>query len=274
MSIINSPSVQLGFENEVDANRGLIGMNNLVTINNISATSEGETKLARNLANPATYLKWQSLILTEQYLTVALDGGDLVDYVGIAGHNFGSGNVPVSVEGYVSFDTNGNPDWVEIFPDIIPPNDGALLLRFVPDYYVGIRIRLQTALVVPFCSVVHVGKLLVLQRNIYVGHTPVVFGRETRVINGRSESGEFLGRVVLAEALTSSIALRNITPSWYRSHLDPFISDGKEYPFFWAWRPYSYPMESAYGWITNDPRPTNELPNGMMAVTIDIGAVA
>lgn len=266
--IVVSPSVQLSFVEPTDANRGVIGHHNLVTISNIVATSEDPNYLARNLANPATYLRWQSLVMTEQFLTVTLTGEQEVDYVGLARHNFGSGQIPISVE---AFD---GANWVEVLSDFIPPNDGALLLRFDPGFYEGVRLRIQSSAVLPRCSVMNVGKLLVLQRNIYVGHTPITMGREDRVINGRSESGEFLGRIVLAESLESSISLQNLTASWYRSVLDPFIRESKEKTFFYAWRPASYPLETAYGWVTNNPRPVNERSNGMMSVQIDLGAVA
>ncbi|MGE0366931.1 MAG: hypothetical protein AB7Q00_14485 [Phycisphaerales bacterium] len=273
MSIVRSPSVQLSFETQSDANRGVIGLHNLVNTSNVTATSFDSSNPATNLANPATYLDWRSLVTSEQFLTVSLNGDELVDYVGLARHNFGTISAPLSIEGYTETDSDG-PVWEELVGDFIPVSDASLLLQFEAGYYLGIRVRIQSTFIEPRCAVMYVGKLLALQRNIYVGHTPIVYGRESRIINGMSEAGEFLGRIVLAESLSSSISLKNLTPSWYRSQLDPVISQMKETPFFYAWRPYTYPAEVAYGWVTNNPRPVNELNNGMMSISLDLGGIA
>jgi hypothetical protein len=121
--------------------------------------------------------------------------------------------------------------------------------------------------------VVYCGKLLVLQRRIYVGHTPGNYGRTSKVINAKSENGSFLGRIVLNEMTKTSVALENLTPDWYRTYFDPFVTAAREDPFFWAWRPSSYPAECGYAWLTNDPKPNNSLPNGMMQVSFEISGI-
>jgi hypothetical protein len=46
-----------------------------------------------------------------------------------------------------------------------------------------------------------------------------------------------------------------------------------ERPFFFAWRPDAYPYEVGYCWLTNDPQPSNALPNGMMSVSLEMAGV-
>jgi hypothetical protein len=70
-----------------------------------------------------------------------------------------------------------------------------------------------------------------------VAHTPIKYGRRTNVTNGMSESGNFLGRIVLGQMVETEVSLQNITPGWYRSYMDPFIEASRETPFFFAWRP-------------------------------------
>ena len=113
-----------------------------------------------------------------------------------------------------------------------------------------------------------------LQRRIYVGHTPIPYGRESRVTTGVSESGNFLGRIVLGESLETSVDLQNMTPAWYRAEMDPFIAASKEAPFFFAWRPDSYPRETGYAWMTNNPKPSNQRSNGMMQISLSMGGIA
>ena len=76
-----------------------IGYDNLITISNVAATSEQTSYPATNLANPQTKSLWKSNdAVSVQYVTVTLGGAD-VDYVGIAGHNFGSTGCSVIIEG-------------------------------------------------------------------------------------------------------------------------------------------------------------------------------
>ena len=95
-------------------------------------------------------------------------------------------------------------------------------------------------------------------------------GRQSKVVNGRSEAGDFLGRIVLGEATQTQINLQNLTPAWLRTHLRPFIDAARETPFFFAWRPADYPREVGFAWLTDDPKPVNQLANGMMSASFDL----
>jgi hypothetical protein len=77
----------------------IIGYRNWVSGGNVAATTAAAGSPASNLGNPSTYLKWRAASpVGTQYLTVTLNTADDIDYVVIAGHNFGSGQMPVSVE--------------------------------------------------------------------------------------------------------------------------------------------------------------------------------
>jgi hypothetical protein len=156
---------------------------------------------------------------------------------------------------------------------VLLPDDGPTIFRFDPTSLSEVRLRLRPGNDVPTIAVAYTGRLLILQRRLYVGHTPIKYGRTVKVTNGRSESGNFLGRIVLGEQVGTSVALKNLTPGWYRSYLDPFVIAAKESPFFFAWRPGSYPYEVGYAWLTGDPQPTNQLSNGMMSVNLQMSGV-
>jgi hypothetical protein len=136
-----------------------------------------------------------------------------------------------------------------------------------------LRIRLQPGNAEPSAAVVYAGTLLVLQRRIFVGHTPINYGRSAKVTNARSESGNFLGRIVLNEKNSTSVDMKNITSAWYRTFMQPFIDDSQENPFFFAWRPSDYPNEIGFAWMTNDPQPSNALPNGMMQISLEMTGI-
>lgn len=266
--IVFSPSLVLSASPTLGPNNPVIGWRNLVTLAGVTADDEDADYPATNLANPSTNLRWQSDTTDEQYLTFDVETEDEVDYVGIARHNFGTGQITVSVEYY------DGADWVELIPEFIPADDAPLLMRFEPTMLEQIRVRLQPTATAPRAAVAYVGLLLVLQHKIYVGHNPLPLSRSADVLTGMSESGEFLGRVVLSERLGTGVSLTNLTPAWVRAELWPFIVASKDAPFFFAWRPTEYPLEVGYAWLTNSPKPTNSKNNGMMACDLDLGGVA
>ena len=215
MSVVISSSYVVATTADINANNPLIGWENLVTAANVSATTEAVDFPASNVANPSTNLRWEGAsTIADEYLTFAVASTDPIDYVAIARHNLGSAQIAVSVE---FFDIDQSPPaWVELVADTMLPNDGPALFRFTPRAVESIRLRMQPGTAVPTIAVVYVGALLVLQRRLYVGHTPIPYGRVTKVTNARSENGQFLGRIVTGQKTGTAVALQNLTPAWYR----------------------------------------------------------
>jgi hypothetical protein len=279
MPLYNGVNLVLGGSTEdFGANNPLIGYDNVAGEGALSATSSEASYPVSNLLNPATHLQWRSALAGPQYVILEFADDFLgeVDYVGIAGHNFGvtNGAIEVSIEGITSL-TNSPSDWFELTAGVLLPNDSPALFRFEKQSLAAIRVRMQASPtgIAPRMAVMYVGELLVLQRRIYVGHTPINYGRSARITNGRSESGHFLGRIVLSEKTTSGVQIRHITADWYRTYLDPFIEASKETPFFFAWRPEDYPLEVGYVWMTNEPQPQNQLSNGMMQIDLQFTGI-
>jgi hypothetical protein len=70
------------------------------------------------------------------------------------------------------------------------------------------------------------------------------------------------------------VSLTNLKPDWYRANFDPFVVAAQDSPFFFGWRPYSYPNEVGFAWLTNDPSPSNMMSNGMMQVSLELNGVS
>lgn len=252
---------------EINANSPVIGYRNAVTMANIATTTQNADYPRTNLANPATHLLWKGTsTVADEYVTVTLDGATTADYVGIARHNFGTAGIECAVETY------DGATWTEVAA-LLPADDSPILFRFDGDMYDGVRLRLSPGSAVPQMAVLYVGELLSLQRRIYVGHTPINYGIRNTVVVGRAEAGHYLGRVITGQHTETSVDLKNLTPSWYRTYLQPFVVAAQEAPFFFAWRPSSYPLEVGYAWLTSDPIPKNQLPNGMMQVQLDMSGI-
>ncbi|WBL75593.1 hypothetical protein I3J27_21410 [Bradyrhizobium xenonodulans] len=245
----------------------VIGWHNIVTPTNIVADSEDPDFPASNLANPSTHEEWRSDDDGVQYLTVTTGTADAIDYVGIARHNFGSDQIPVRIE-----DGSGNV----LVEEVLLADDSPALFRFTSQSLAQVRIRMVVTSDVhlPRAAVVYVGKLLVLERRIYVGHTPLKHARKINVQSGYSETGNFLGRIVLGAWRETVIPLSLLSPSWYRDHGgDEFLAVAAETPFFFGWRPQSYPYEIGYCWIIDNPMPVPTAPSNRIAFDLKVRGI-
>lgn len=272
MSVVISQSFVLTQQDEefpVTANHPIIGIHNLVTTTSLSADTSAAGYPVTNLANPATHseAEWRANNTTEQYLTFATDYVDDIDYIAVAKHNFSSAEIPTSIEGFIS------GVWTEIVEERMLTSDGPVLYRFTPQSLSFVRIRLQTGNAAARAAVVYLGKLLTLPRRIYVGYTPLPFGRRTEIQNGRSESGNFLGRVQLGAWRESVIPLSLFPPAWHRAYGDDFIAETATRPFFFAARPETYPDEVGYCWLTEDPIPVPVGPSNLDAYDLKVSGI-
>jgi hypothetical protein len=275
-----SPAVALTADN------ALIGWHQLVTTANVVADFSDPDFPVTNLANPATNLFWRAAApnsppdsppYTLLHLTVTLNYAGDVDYVGIAGHNFGSAQIPMTIEGTTGATSGSPPEivWFDLVQQTLLADDAAAIFRFTPQPLAQVRVKLAAGgAAIPFLAVLRVGKLLVMERGIYDNHTPITDGRRAKVVSGRSESGKFLGRVVIQESIETRARFTLLTPAWYRANMRPFILDSKSNPFFFAWRPATYPYETGYAWMINDPMPTNEPPAKLIGIELEMSGEA
>jgi len=253
-----------------DLNAPIFGYQNFVTVAGISADTENTLYPATNLANVSTASFWQADDTTAQTIEITINPAQKIDYVGIAVHNFATAGISVQIE---TQEGSGDP-WVEVIADAIPDTNSALIYRFPEQTAFGVRINLGAGSVEAQAAVIYTGKLLVSQRRIFVGHKPITLNRQIQVVNGQSESGNYLGRIITGSNLTTSVSLSHLTQDWYRAYFDPFTVEAQTVPFFFGWRPYQYPAECAFAWLTNNPEPSNMLPNGMMQVDLEMAGVS
>lgn len=248
-------------------NNPRIGWRNLVAFENVSADEEASGYPIINIANPATNLQWRGETASAQTVTVDLGSATQFDYVGIARHNLGSAGIAYALES-----SNNGSDWTEIDGDA-PTDDRVIFHQFAPTTAPFFRLSLDAGSAAPRIAVLYLGRITVLERRIYVGHTPITLGRRREVSTGRSESGQFLGRIRLAETLETRLTMQNIDPDWYRDELDGLIEDEDINPFFWAWRPQDFPLEVAFAWSMSDIVPVNQRANGMMQFEARLQAI-
>ena len=263
MTVI-SGNLVLALEAQLNQDAGRLCYKNIVNTGNISATSEVAGSPVTNMANPSTAFVWSASSTATQTITINNTSAEAIDYIGFARHNLNQPNLRVEIK------FNG----VRVLAPTGITSIQAQLFLFNEATPSTIQIIITGASSAPSIGVLYVGRSVELERNIYVGHTPINYGRDRSVVNGVSQSGQWLGEVVLNQSLSTSVDLQNLTPEWYRNNLDPYFAQSPRKPCFWAWRPGTYPAEVGYCWVDGNPRPTNQRSNGMMQVSWNFRGIA
>lgn len=253
----------------------VIGWQSWVTSINVEATNELEDYPASNLGNPDTRSRWQSAILGTQYITSLFLSERSVDYIGIARHNWGTGQAIVSIEGLpFGGDAEVDEDWVELVPEAILADDRPYMWRIAETYLLGLRIKLQGILVEPRLAVLKAGKLLVLDRGLPPGHQPISYAKRTTRFAPYSISGDYQGTVTTTVMANTTIEQYGVDPVWYRQHLEPLRQACENgVAFFWAWAPRDFPEEVSYCWPVNDPMPSVQS-GGYIDIVFEVNGLA
>lgn len=262
--IILSRSLLLGAAPGVKLSTPIILWNSLVTTNTLDVSSEDEDYPAINLATDSTIEYWRAA--DTDPVTIELDlEGEQIDAVGIARHNLGSSHATLTVEAFV------DGAWEEVIAPQMLADDSPAMFRFVPTFAASLRITIEGGTAPAQIAVLYAGKLLVMPTGLDIGHVPLDQALETRVVNGRSESGNFLGRIITGQSAQTSAQFSNLDLDWYYDEMVPFIDRGMSGPFFFAWLPQSRPDDVGFAWLNSDPRPS--LNSLYCDVSLDIGGI-
>lgn len=243
---------------------GRLCWQNILRTADVTFTSETTEHPASNVVNPSTSFYWQADSTDQQDITIQV-GAD-IDYIGIARHNFGP-----DAEIRIAFVVNGYE--FSVYNWDTPPSRQIQLYLFNPWYADEVLVQIRGNDVPPLLGVVYAGLSTKLQRKIYVGHTPITYGRDVVTVGGYSENGQYLGELIRREGRSTNLSLQNLTPDWYREELDPFIAQRPRFPAFFAWRPGQYQAEVGYVWLTGSPRPVNQRSNGMMSIDLQLEGI-
>lgn len=216
----------------------------------VSAVDVSSGDLGDAPLRPDTFEWWRPGTMPATW-RVDLGEPRAVDYVAIAGHTLGSEATSVQVE-Y----SNDDSDWTAFGPDFIPAGDAAIMILApeVTARYWRLSISGGST---PRIAVVYVGLVLAMPHPIYGGHSPAVLSRDTSVRPSTSEGGQFLGQRIIRRGYHGSAEFRHLPPSWYRDEFDPFVRSMRRRPYFFAWRPATYPTEIIYAKTDDDIQPQN-----------------
>ena len=217
----------------------------------ITVSSEVASGPKDAVLRPDTFEYWEASALPA---TLTLDFGSAkdVDYIGIAAHTIGTNAATLKVE-----HSPDNAAWTQFASDLAPVTDAPIMLLDASISRRYWRVTLTGAGNVPRLAVLQIGKVLLVQRAIYAGHSPAVLARDTKLQQNMSDTGQFLGQYIRRQGVNGRISLKNLKAGWYRANFDLFVKSARQFPFFIAWRPVDYPLEVAYGWTDDNIQPSN-----------------
>lgn len=270
--ISNSLYISGALGDDYNANNPVIGYHSVLLPSDITAPDSISARPAVNAWTPDTAQVWEGEgyqgvpAQYEAHLQLENSANATVNYIGIARHNFGSAQLPYTIQR----SDNGGALWYDVTVERLPANNDAII-HYFDDVNSGLfRIRFRkfgSDIDAPIVGHVKLGEALVLQRRIYVGHAPASIAKKVKRSTYGSENGQYLGQVIQRTYLTTSIEQENNSPDFVREYIVPFINhvngqvvveDTAPSTFFFAWRPEDYPNEVVYGWTRDNISPENQ----------------
>tara|TARA_R110000772_G_scaffold125384_1_gene232054 strand:+ start:83 stop:859 length:777 start_codon:yes stop_codon:yes gene_type:complete len=202
---------------------------------------------------PNTYERWE-LASGVRAASFQLSPVGLVNYVAIGAHNlFSSGVTNVLIELSLTVGSGYFAVWSGA------PKKNSPIFKVFDDYQNIAEVKITiTGGSDREIGVIYAGEVLIMQRALYSGHSPIALSSITEYRNATSDTGQFLGRRIKRKGLQASFAWANLTDEWYRENFQPFVISAKIAPFFMNWRPDYYSEESAFGYTTGDIAPSNQ----------------
>ena len=272
--LVISRSLVLSAVQTYDADNPIIGYDNCVAVDNITADEEASGFPASNLANPltSTAQEWRGTSTAAQALTVLTGRVDPIDYIGVAAHNFGSEEIAVAPWGRSSaLDT-----FEQLAQEVMPADDTPLWFRVEPQSFYEIEWRMASGNAAPRAAVLYAGALLVMERGIYVGHVPLPHGVRVNAVDGPADSGDYLGSISIGEYRETTARFRDLDPDWFRTNMVPFLNAAhkRRKPFFWCGRPSTYPREAGFARLINNPDPAPAEPSHKTAIELQMRGIA
>ncbi|MDA0780679.1 MAG: discoidin domain-containing protein [Rickettsiales bacterium] len=237
--------------------------NNLSAAAAITASSEATDFDKENVQDGLTSTFWKPTS-QDSYLEFDMGSATTIDYIGIAGHNCGTQGNTINIQYW------DGASWQTI-DTITPTDDSVILFLFESQNRQIFKIEF-TGGSVPSVASIFMGVQLVMERQLYGGHTPIIFAKQHVIRPNISETGQYLGRSVVREGAFLRADFPNLTAAWVRTNILPFIEDAVDNPFFFAWRPTSYPDEVCYCWTDGDLSASNMGQRDLMQFSINANA--
>lgn len=266
MTIVSPAGYTLPANDQPLTHARILHRRNWLTGGTITASSTATDFFATAPDNSLTYEFWQPS--TTGFETWEFDNGSAIecDCAAIAAHDLATQAVTVSIQYF-----NGST-WADLVTAFAPTDDSPIMAIFEPITAQRWRIGITTAGSTPGkIAVIRFGKLLQMERPIYGGHAPLLFGRRTEFNTNTSETGEFLGMSKQRTMLSTSFEWPHVTAAWVRSNWPAMQRAAEDDAIFIAWRPEDF-EEVGFGRVTGTPSASNMGIRDLMTVGFSLQA--
>lgn len=203
------------------ANKPIMAVSNILSSATMSSSGAASGFSATAARTYQTYEGWRPSLSTGT-LTATKSPSAAADYVGI---------FVVSPDPFATITIAINGATI----GSVSSAAGAMLWLF-DEVVISSLVITVSGLGTGYIANVMAGMRTELQRKIYVGHTPITFGRSTTKVSGVSERGQYLGTILRRRTLGTSVSMNNITPEYYRQTIDPAFVLLETQPMYFSWR--------------------------------------
>lgn len=202
-----------------------------------------------NIKDLRPYTFWKAANAGTKYITIDCSSVKSVDALGIISHNLKTANASVSVE---SSNDNFVANITERLASFTPSSDKAFLKLFTSASDRYWRIKIVTALVVPYLGVALLGQRLTFPFSTDTPYRP--FPESIKRQSSRGKTGHILGVVNEYYPLKFNSSFSNFERAWvFGDYLTFWKDHGKKgKPFFWAWDLDTFPNDVFFVAVEDD----------------------
>jgi len=227
-----------------------IGYSNLLelTAGTVTASSEAAGYAKENAFDWLTHDFWKPSSVTA-YLNLDAGSSVTADYFAVAAHDLGDNAATIGLE--YADDSGYSVNLTDAFTPVAPSNNKPIFRAFTSVSRRYWRVKITGA--VASLGVVSFGDRLELPRGIAAPFDLITESRESKVLNSKTEGGQFVGRSIIRQGASGSLQLQALTEAWIRSNWPNLSAHMESKPFFLQWDNANYPNETALIWLQGEP---------------------
>lgn len=240
-----------------------IGYENLLENGTVVASSEDADFPVANAYDWRTSDFFKPAASGTINIDLTLSGADGADYFAFYGQDLYSHGGTIKLQYW-----NGAA-YVDCFTAITPTDNTPQMVTFASQSATLWRVVITCSSVFSI-AVISFGAQLTLERGMYFGWTPPQFGRNTQLIDSTSDGGEFLGRSIIANGVSSDLQLNQASDAWMRTYGLPLLKRLELKPFFFVPNITGYPGECVFAFTDGAIPPPTQSAYGFMSASIPI----
>ncbi|KKN39089.1 hypothetical protein LCGC14_0746850 [marine sediment metagenome] len=211
-----------------------LGVDSLFRRTGVTVTESAETvgfESENAYAEGFTFDFWRPGVAGINWLRATLPIAYMSNYMGIAAHDLHLNGATIKAQ----HSTDGGATWTDSSSEYKPGTSEPLMILYDDVFAADHRLWINSPVPVTI-GVVNMGQALKFDAPISAPWSPPHLARRNRFMTEVSESGNFLGRVIVADGARLELDVRGIGMGWAREDWEDTVRMLENYPFFFAAR--------------------------------------